>query len=221
MMHWIDPDCLPQTQGVVEGFITNRHGEIDGMLLTGVRQSALLVCTPPHMAAEIEAAVKIGETIRVRGIRPRVADIVAAVALTASSGATIIDNGPADDDERDASHAGRKPSWMSAEGIVRLSLFGPKGELRGALLEDGTVVRVGPKEAASLAELLRPGARLAVRGAGLQTIHGCVIAAEEAGPDPHNLKPVKAPKHNDPAKPKHGKRRNDERARSEPSGTIA
>ena len=33
---------------------------------------------------------------------------------------------------------------MTAEGIVRLSLFGPKGELRGALLADGTSVRIGP-----------------------------------------------------------------------------
>ena len=86
MMHWIDPNCLQETQGEVEGFITNRHGEIDGVLLAGPRQTTLLVCTPPHMAAEIEAAVKIGETIRVRGIRPRRADIVAAVALTASNG---------------------------------------------------------------------------------------------------------------------------------------
>jgi hypothetical protein len=70
MMHWIDPDCLPETQGAVEGFIMNRHGEIDGVLLGGARQTSLLVCTSPHMAAEIEAAVKIGETIGVRGIRP-------------------------------------------------------------------------------------------------------------------------------------------------------
>jgi hypothetical protein len=31
------------------------------------------------MAADFEAAVKIGETIRVRGIRPRRADIIAAL----------------------------------------------------------------------------------------------------------------------------------------------
>lgn len=65
MMHWIDPDCMPETQGAVEGFIINRHGEIDGVLLTGARQTSLLVCTPPHMGAEIEAAIKIGEMIRV------------------------------------------------------------------------------------------------------------------------------------------------------------
>ena len=83
---------------------------------------------------------------------------------------------------------------MEAEGIVRLSLFGPKGELRGALLEEGIVVRLGPKEAASVAGLLRAGSRIAVRGPGLQTKHGRVVAADEIGPDRRSLKPAKAPK---------------------------
>lgn len=200
-MHWINPDCLPETRGLVESFITNWRGEIDGVLLTGARETPLLICTPPHMAAEIEAAVQIGDTISVRGIRPRHADIIAAVAISPSSGRTIIDNGPAND-ERESHLDGAKPSRMSAEGVVRLSLFGPKGELRGALLTDDTVVRIGPKEAASLAELLRPGALVALCGAGLQTKHGRVIAADEIGPDSRSLKAVKAPKHKDGPEPK-------------------
>jgi hypothetical protein len=198
---WIDPNSLAETQGAVEGFITNRHGEIDGVLLAGARQTPLLVCTPPHMAAEIEAAVKIGDTISVRGIRPRRADIIAAAALTTSNGEMIIDNGPGDEDDNETRHRGGEPSRMDAEGVVRLSLFGPKGELRGAVLEDGTVVRIGPKEAVSLAELLCLGSSIAVRGTGLQTKHGRVITAEEVGPDRRDLRPAKASKHKD--KPKH------------------
>jgi hypothetical protein len=112
MMHWIDPNCLPETQGAVEAFIMNRHGEIDGVILAGARQTPLLVCTPPHMATEIEAAVKIGETIRVRGIRPRRADVIAAVALTASNGKTIIDNG-LDEDEHQPRHRDSQPDRMT------------------------------------------------------------------------------------------------------------
>jgi hypothetical protein len=81
-MRWIDPDCPPETEGAVEGFITNERGEIDGLLLTGAGPSLLLVCAPPHMAGEIEAAIKTGDVIRARGVRPRQADIFAAVALT-------------------------------------------------------------------------------------------------------------------------------------------
>ena len=212
MMHWIDPNCLPETQGEVEGFITNRHGEIDGVLLAGPRQTTLLVCTPPQMAAEIEAAVKIGETVRVRGIRPRRADIIAAVALTASNGETIIDNGPGREDGHEPRHRDNKLDQLDAQGAVRLSLFGPKGELRGALLEDGTIVRIGPTEAELLAELLRPGAFIAVRGDGLQTKHGRVIAGQEVGSDRHSLKPVKAPKDKDQLK--HKKHQCDEPAHS-------
>jgi len=57
MMHWIDPNCLPETESAVEAFIMNRHGAIDRMILAEARQPPLLVCTPPHMATEIEAAV--------------------------------------------------------------------------------------------------------------------------------------------------------------------
>ena len=205
-MHWIDPNCLPETRGAVEGFIVNRHGEIDGLLLAGPRPTSLLVCMPPHLAAAIEAEVKHGDAIRVRGVRPRLADIIAAVALTARNGAVIVDDGPGGEDEHEPPHRDGKPQRMEADGIVRLSLYGPKGELRGALLEDGTVIRIGAKEAASIPELLCPGASVAVRGEGLRTKHGRVIAAEEIGPDRHSMKPAAAPKH-----PKH-KKLHDERA---------
>ena len=95
--------------------------------------------------------------------------------------ATIIDNGPGHEDGHEPRHRDSKPDQLDAQGAVRLSLFGPKGELRGALLEDGTIVRIGPTEAESLAELLRPGAFIAVRGDGLQTKHGRAIAGQEVG----------------------------------------
>jgi len=40
-MHWIDPDCLPETKGKVERFILNPHGEIDGSYSMAAR-------TAPH-----------------------------------------------------------------------------------------------------------------------------------------------------------------------------
>jgi hypothetical protein len=212
IMHWIDPNCLPETQGAVEGFIVNRHGEIDGLLLAGPRPSSLLVCMPPHLAASIEAQVKHGDTIRVRGVRPRQADIIAAVALTAGNGAVIVDDGPDREGELEPPHRDGKPQRMEAEGVVRLALHGPKGELRGTLLQDGTIIRIGAKEAASIPELLCPGASVAVRGEGLGTKHGRVIAAEEIGLDKHGMKPAAAPKHpKHKDKPKHKKLR-DERA---------
>jgi hypothetical protein len=210
-MHWIDATCLPETQGAVVGFITNRYGEIDGVLLAGTRPTSLLVCTPPHMAAEIEAAIKLGDPVRIRGVRPREADIIAAVALTVGNGLTIVDNGPGGEDKYEARRSDSKPEGMEAEGVVRLSLYGPKGELRGALLEDGTIIRIDAKEAASVTELLCPGATIAVRGEGLRTKHGRVIAARDIGSDRHKMKSAAKPK--EKGKPKHEKR-DDRRAQS-------
>ena len=80
---------------------------------------------------------------------------------------------------------------MQAEGIVRRVLHGPKGEARGALLDDGTIIRVPAKEGKHIAQLLVPGQRLAARGEGLTTELGTVIDAREVGPSADYLHPLK------------------------------
>jgi hypothetical protein len=71
---------------------------------------------------------------------------------------------------------------MEADGRVRLSLYGPKGELRGALLDDGTVVRLSPKEAHRLRQRLEPGAVIKGIDEGIDTEHGRSIELHEIGP---------------------------------------
>lgn len=200
-MHWIDPDSLPEVSGTVERFVLNPHGEVDGFVMTG-KACCVLVHTPPHMEAELTHSVKAGDHVSVYGVRPRGADLLAAVAVTAKDGRRIVDQGP-DHDREHPAHAHRN---MQAEGTVRLSLFGPKGELRGALLDDGTVVRIGPKEAAEIADLLAPHATLAVHGDGVDTRFGRVIQAREAGHSLTALRPLKRDKPGPGGKhgPKHG-----------------
>jgi hypothetical protein len=89
---------------------------------------------------------------------------------------------------------------MDARGTVRLSLFGPKGELRGALLADGMILRIGPKQAKEVAALLAPGAKVAASG---DTKHGRVIEVKAIGTEPGSLRPVHKPKPHDQPKPKH------------------
>jgi hypothetical protein len=196
-MHWIDPDSLPEVTGIFERFVLNPHGEVDGFVMKD-KKAAVLVHTPPHMDGELTRHLSPGDTIRVCGVRPRGAELLAAVAVTTADGRQIIDEGP----DHDRKHPKVKHEPMTSDGIVQMSLFGPKGELRGALLSDGTVLRIGPKEAEQLAALLAPGAKLAARGEGLQTRHGRVIHALEVGSDPERLKPVRKPKPKD-KKPKH------------------
>lgn len=197
-MHWIDPDSLPEVAGSFERFVLNPHGEVDGFVMRD-KKAAILVHTPPHLDGALTRHLKPGEKVRVRGVRPRGADLLAAVSVITAGGREIVDNGP----DHDREHPKVKHTPMAAAGEVELSLFGPKGELRGALLSDGTVLRVGPKEAEHVAALLAPGAKLAARGDGVQTRHGRVIHVEEIGSDEDRLKRVKKPKPKD-KKPKHG-----------------
>ncbi|MDR5781579.1 hypothetical protein QCE63_19455 [Caballeronia sp. LZ065] len=172
-MHWIDPTSLPETRGKVTRFLLNPHGEVDG-LVVGSRQ----VHVPPHLSKQLARHVALGDSIRVRGVKPRDADMLAAVSLTTKSGVVILDEGPHHDGKpHHKPDVERKP--MDASGEVALSLFGPKGELRGALLDDGTSLRMPPHAAAELASYLMPGAHVHAWGHGVKNRHGRTIEVDE------------------------------------------
>ena len=196
-MHWIDPAHLPKTEGTVDRFLINPHGEINGILLAGDME----VHVPPHLSNEIRTAVKPGAAVTVYGVRPRHAGMIAAVAIEAGSGQRIVDNGPPEEEHGKKAHGrpkhgARTPhAPMEAEGTVRRSLHGPKGETRGALLEDGRIIRLPPYEAKACEPLLQPGARLAARGPGLTSDGATVIDAKELGASAASLTPVRPKKH--------------------------
>ena len=84
--------------------------------------------------------------------RPRGVQMIAAVAIDTPKG-RILDEGPqARDDGEAFEKAKRGP--MSAQGIVKRPIHGPKGETRGAVLEDGRIVRLPPHEAERFSDLL-------------------------------------------------------------------
>jgi hypothetical protein len=172
-MHWIDPTSLPETRGKVTRFLLNPHGELDGLVI-GSRQ----VHFPPHLSKQLARHVAIGDAVRVRGVKPRDADMIAAVSLTTHGGVLILDEGPHHNGEKHQKpHVERKP--MEASGEVVLSLFGPKGELRGALLDDGTSLRMPPHAAAALSAYLSPGAHVHAWGHGVKNRHGRTIEVDD------------------------------------------
>ena len=170
-MHWIDPSCLPETRGKVTQFLLNPHGDLDGLILN-TADGKWQVHFPPHMSKQVVKHIAVGNTIRVRGVKPRDADVIAAVSLTSQQGAELIDEGP--------QHHGPKPEKpegkpMDVQGEITMSLYGPKGELRGALLDDGTSLRVPPHAAAELAAYLTPGAFVQAWGHGVKNKYGQTI----------------------------------------------
>jgi len=171
-MHWIDPACLAETRGRVSRFLLNPHGEIDGLVLDG----RLQVHVPPHLGRKLARHVAPGDRIRVRGVKPRGADMIAAVLLTTQQGREILDEGPGQEPPK-APPAKGAP--METSGEVVLSLYGPRGELRGALLSNGTSLRMPPHAAAELAIYLRPGSHVQAWGHGVTGRHGATLDVSE------------------------------------------
>src|ERR1700722_4546072 len=206
-MHWIDPDHLPEITGTVDQFLVNKHGEADGFLLTDGEE----VHVPPHLSARLLREVRPGSQVKVRGVRPRGVRMVAAVAIDTPKG-RILDEGPAARED-DAAFEKAKHGPMSAQGIVKRSIHGPKGETRGAVLEDGRIIRLPPHEAARFSELLVRGSKISVAGEGATTSFGTVIEAREIGASAEAMKAVgpKKPKHGPDHGPKHHGRKHSEK----------
>jgi hypothetical protein len=74
-----------------------------------------------------------------------------------------------------------------------MSLHGPRGELSGAMLDDGTILRLPPPEAERLAALLMPGQTIVVQGDGLTTGMGRVVEVQAIGPSDAQLNFVQRP----------------------------
>ena len=193
-MHWLDPDYLPETSGTVSRFLVNPHGDIDGMIF----KNGTEVHFPPHLSRQIAKSVSIGDKIKVRGVKPRDANVIAGAALDASDGGRVLDNGP--DHEREKPKGKHhEPETKSADvsGTVQQALHGPKGEIRGVLLESGDAIRFPKHEAKKLTAWLKPGAKFAARGDAVVTKFGTVIEAREIGSSQKTLRKLtpKGPKH--------------------------
>lgn len=65
-VHWLDPNHLPEIVGIADRFLLNPHGQADGMILTNGTEVHL----PPRLSDEIRAAIRLGDTVKVRCVRP-------------------------------------------------------------------------------------------------------------------------------------------------------
>jgi hypothetical protein len=182
----------PETRGTVQHFTLTPMGEIDGVILADGTE----VHVPPHLTAEMASAVRIGDTVSVQGYRSPSAPVVAATSITdTNTRQTVVDNGPPPPGSRPpppgVPAVGAQQATVQAK--VQRSLYGPAGDVNGALLEDGTIVRLPPPTAYQVASLLNPGQVLAVQGWELTTAYGRVIDAQAVGASSGQLTQVAPP----------------------------
>ncbi len=189
-MHWLDPLSLHEYVGTIVRFLPNAHGQTDGLLLADGRE----ICFPPHLSVEVMEVLRVGDTVKLRGVKPRTGDVIATVLLETADGRRIIDNGPPKDRKQAPNKSLGVP--MTVESRVARLLHGPKGDVRGVLLEDGTTCRLPPHAPENLAAALILGRTILLRGEGIVTEHGMVVTAAEVGTSADDLLRIA------PAKPK-------------------
>jgi hypothetical protein len=124
----------------------------------------------------------------IQGKARAIAVVQAASVTNDATGATVVDDGPGGPQgPRDRGQP------LSAQGHNKSQLHGPRGDLNGVLLEDGTIIRLPPDEAERLADQLSPGQPLYVEGEGIAGPLGKVIAAQRIGPNQSQLAQVQEP----------------------------
>jgi hypothetical protein len=184
-----DPNQLPAFNGRIQQFTLSPRGEIDGFILADGTE----VKTPPHLSTQIAVTLHPGDAVTVHGLRAAAIPLIEATSVTNdASGQTVVDYGP----PRPPKGPGwwdRGPGQATLQGRVRMTLHGPKGDVNGALLEDGAVVRMPPPEAERFASLLAPGQIIAVQGDMTSTPLGRVIDAMAIGESQAALNPIGGP----------------------------
>jgi hypothetical protein len=165
---------LPQFKGTVARYTLKPRGDVDGLLLSDGTE----VHFPPHMSAQLVYAIKPGDVITVRGQKAYNIPLIDAVAISNdASGLTVVDRGP----DRGPRAVAWADQLINAQGRVQAVLHGKRGEVNGAILEDGTILRLPPPEAERFAALLMPGQSINAQGNGLVTPLGRVIDVQAIG----------------------------------------
>lgn len=175
-----DPAQLPAIQGKVAGYSLTPRGDVDGVLLTDGTEVHL----PPHLSTQLVFAVKPGDSVTVRGLKARAVPMVQAMSITNdASGTAVVDDGGRNGGPRGPRGREAAAQPISASGPVKSQLHGREGELNGVVLQDGTIIRMPPREAQRLASQLAVGSTVFARGEGYAGPLGKVIGARMLGPN--------------------------------------
>jgi hypothetical protein len=183
-----DPQQLPAINGTVTRYTLTPRADVDGLILADGTE----VHFPPHLSTQLVYAVKPGDTVTVRGLKALSIPLVAAVSITNDrSGQTVTDNGPGFGPGPKGPREAGQP--MTVQGRVQMALHGPRGDVNGALLEDGTILRLPPPEAERFAAQLAPGQSITAQGDAVITPMGRVLDVQAIGPAPNQLSFIQRP----------------------------
>jgi hypothetical protein len=179
--------------GRVARWLVNPNGEVDGLLLEDGTQVAF----PPHLSASLVEAVKAKDAVEITGRRAENAKVVRASMIKNTATGRSVSGEPRE--PRDAGIPPAQPpqpraagalTAMNASGRIDTLLYTGRGDVNGALLQDGTVVRFPPHAVAQMADTLKPGAALYARGYGTRSAQGSALEATAIGANAETARDV-------------------------------
>ncbi len=188
------PSDLAAVRGKVDRFTLSAEGQPDGFIM----EDGTEVHLHAYLAPKLEAAVRRGEPVTVRGYRaPGMPFFSASSVISEVNHRVVSDTG---DPGAPASRLAATGPSISFEGTIARPIHRSDGAVTGAFLGNGVEVRMPDGVSADWPNLFKPGQYLAVTGTDIQTEYGRVIRIESLGPSASQLSPV-TPGYQPPPRP--------------------
>jgi hypothetical protein len=173
--------------GTVSQYMMNPEGLVDGILLS----DDTIVRFPPRMSQQLVETVKPPDLVNVDGFVEYQGTVHATAITNPASQKSVVDIPPSPQNLAPGPvQEVRQP--MSATGTIKVLTHAARGEIDGAVLDNGTIVHFPPPVGAQYANLFQVGAPLAAAGYGTSNTYGRSLEATSIGPSADHLQTVNA-----------------------------
>jgi hypothetical protein len=178
---------MTSIRGTVSQYLMNPDGLVDGLFLS----DTTVVRFPPHLSQQLVQTVRPQDSVRVDGLFEFQGVVHASTIANTANGQSVVDTPPSAQNPPPAPNFNaRQP--MSTSGVIKALTYAPRGEIDGAVLDNGTIVHVPPPVGMQYASLFRIGATLAASGYGTTNSYGRSFEATAIGPSANQMQTVAA-----------------------------
>jgi hypothetical protein len=174
-------------RGIVSQYMLNPDGMVDGLLLS----DNTIVRFPPHMSQQLVQVVRPQNSVQVDGFIEFQGVIHAMTITNLNTKQSVVDVPPSPQNPPPPpSPWSRQP--MSVSGTIKVLTHAPRGEIDGAVLDNGSIVHVPPPVGMQFANIFSVGAPLAASGYGTANSYGRCLEATAIGPSSTQMQTVAA-----------------------------
>jgi hypothetical protein len=181
LMSALDPPSMkraPVADGIVDRYLLNPRGKVDGLLLEDGTQMHVTL----RAAEDLTKAIQPGDHVRIHGRRIANLPLIEPDVIINVTDETSFSIPYRLDLPMPRREEAPTVNEMRATGTIEVLLYDSlKNVVNGALLSDGTQVRLPPDVGEHFHRSLRPSMEVEVRGHGTTTPYGSVMEATAIG----------------------------------------